>query len=102
MKVFLDQIKFANAVKLGRNEDLLFRSQQDFRGHGTDIELVAVKMAVENAPGEYITQPLVKLTDPLTNESTYTSLANAIYFKAKDLGSTRTFETKAKRAKATI
>lgn len=81
MTIELEQIKLANAVKIGRGEDVLFRKANDFRGHGTIIEMVAVKMPVENSPGEFITQPLVKLTDKQTKEVTYTSLMNAIYFK---------------------
>lgn len=96
MNIKLDQIKLANAVKLGRSEDVLFRAQKDFRGHGTKVELVAVKMPVENARNEWITQPLVKLTDNQTGEVTYTSLMNALYFKA-DLGEQQV-ESKPRRA----
>lgn len=89
MSVKLEQIKLANAVKVGRHEELLFISKPSFRNHGTEIELVAVKMPVENSPGEFIKQPLVKLTDRQSGETSYTSLMNAIYFKAE-------FETCAK------
>lgn len=75
----LDQIKLANSVKLGRSEEIMFHANQDYRGHGTEIELVAMKMPVENGTGEYI-QPLVKLTDKVSKQVTYTSLMNAIYF----------------------
>lgn len=81
MRVELDQIKLANAVKLGRNEDLVYQSKQDFRGHGTQIELVALKVPIANAPGEFVTQTVVKLTDKMSKESTYTNLMNCIYFK---------------------
>lgn len=78
-KIMLDQIKLANSVKLGRSEEIMFHASQDYRGHGTHIELVAMKMPVENGTGEY-TQPLVKLTDKVSGQVTYTSLMNAIYF----------------------
>lgn len=78
-KIMLDQIKLANSVKLGRSEEIMFHDSSDYRGHGTHIELVAMKMPVENGTGEY-TQPLVKLIDKATGATTYTSLMNAIYF----------------------
>ena len=82
-KVSLEQIKLANAVKIGRGENVLFQDKGNFRDHGTRIEMVAVKMPIENAPGEYVTQPLVKLTDKQSHEVTYTSLMNTIYFQGE-------------------
>ena len=83
-EVVLDQIMLANAVKLGRNHDLLHRADNDFRGHGTEINLVALKIPVENDPGKYVTQTVVKLQDKATGEISYTSLMNATYFKLKE------------------
>lgn len=80
-EVVLDQIMLANAVKLGRNHDLLHRAENDYRGHGTLIELVALKIPVENDPGKFVTQTVVKLTDKVSGETSYTSLMNATYFK---------------------
>lgn len=97
-KVKLDQIKLANSIKNGRNENILFNDSANFRDHGHHIELVAVKMPVVNSPGDYLTQALVKITDKQSKEITYTSLANAIYFRA-DLA--REKDVKPKR-KATI
>lgn len=99
MEVKLNQIKLANPVKLGRHEELVFRHDNDFRSHGTKIELVAIQMPVENVPGKFLTQPVVKLTDNLSREVSYTSLANTIYFKA-DLGVEAENEVNKKRARS--
>ena len=79
-KIMLEQIKLANSVKLGRSEEIMFHASQDYRGHGTDLELVAMQMPVANSPGDHYIQPLVKLTDKMSKQVTYTSLMNAIYF----------------------
>lgn len=83
-EVKLEQIMLANAVKLGRNHDLLHRAENDYRGHGTEINLIALKIPVENDPGKFVTQTLVKLVDKATGETTYTSLMNATYFKMNE------------------
>lgn len=84
MQIKLDQIKLANPVKVGRNEEVVFSGRNNFRSHGSTVELVAVKMPVENSSkGECWIQPLVKITDNQTKEVTYTSLMNTIYFKGE-------------------
>lgn len=96
----LDQIKFANAVRVGRSEETLFSSPATFRNHGTQIEMVAVKMPIENSFGETVTQPLIKLTDRMTGAVCYTSLMNAIYFQADfETAPFKTETTKRKTAK---
>ena len=102
MRIKLDQIKLANPIKVNRNEDLVFRDEGGrLRDHGAYIDLVAVKIPVENAPGEFVTQPLVKITDKQSRVVTYTSLMNTIYFKG-DIASEPMTQAKPKRTKKPV
>ena len=94
----LSQIKLANALKLGRVEEIVFSDSPALRSHGTEIELVSWDIPAASKAHSNTCQVMVKLTDKQTKEISYTSLMNVIYFKV----SGDPTEKVVKRGKATI